>query len=636
MPSVLSKFKITRTIGSIVKKLIGFTKRRGSPVKRIAEKDTGEHRSPEKSAPKRTTGITPRQIITALSLTLFERPGRALASTFELERVFDRAGLNIHPIKYSAETIMWTILSAVVSIVITIIIAFSFKPSLLSLLILVLLTIMIPILVFTIRLGYPYMKASERRNSIENELPFFMAYVSTMVKGGSNLEMIIERIAQLKVFRAVREECRRILTRMRVFGEDPITAIDKVVLNHPSSKFRDILLGYTTTLRSGGDVSHYLEVRTREVFESRMNEIKVIAGRILSLLEVYMVLGVVISLTVYVFTVTSSVITAAQAGMRPGGAMNINVDISMLFLYNYIALPLTGLFIALAIHTFQPKSNIGYEEVYATLLLSMPLSIIVFLLVLAITGGTGIFVGRVGIAEVRSLIYSLSLSLITLSAFPALTYLRITRKQKGIIRAVASFLRDVSEIRKTGLSPEKCIILVSNRDYRSLKPVVEKTAVSLMLGLNLEEALRRSLRGVKDWFTVTIMKFLIDSILVGGGSPDVIDTLARFTQALSELDEETKRRVRPQIILPYVGTVLLAMGPIVLLYMLLALARIPIVYMTPLVLTLAVGCFLNSYLMGLVAGKAISSTMAAGFLHTIPLTIVTTVALNISLAYTTA
>lgn len=630
MLSVPSVRKLHR-LRSLLSRIIG----RESISRRVGEPAHGE-RGDEKvrrTIPRKATGITLRQVLTALSLALFERPGTGLAKTFELDKVFDRAGMNVHPIKYGAETIMWTVLSVILTVAIFSTYILVKRASTIELLITIMLMIMIPIVVFAIRLAIPYMKATDRRNNVENELPFFMAYVSTMVKGGLSLEMVVARVSQLKIFRGIREECRRVVTRMRVFGEDPITALDRVVLNHPSSRFRDVILGYTTTLRSGGDVSHYLETRTREIFESRMSEIKTLTGRMLALLEVYMVLGVVISLTVYVFTVTSSVISAAQAGARPAGLTEINVDLSLPIFYNFVVLPLMGLLVAVAIHVFQPKTSISYNEVYVTLLTSVPVSIVVFLIVLAITGGAGIFANRIGPGEVRSVVYATAALLVTISIPPAIKYTRITRRQKGLIRAVSSFLRDISEIRKTGLSPEKCIILVSNRDYRSLKPVVEKTAVSLMLGLNLEEALRRSLRGIKDWFTVTIMKFLVDSIIVGGGSPEVIDTLARFTQVLSDLEEETRRRMRLQIILPYLGTALLSTGPVVLLYMLTSLARIPIVYMMPLVLTLSIGCLLNAYLMGLVAGKAMSSTVAAGFLHTILLTVVTVATLSFSLFY---
>jgi flagellar protein FlaJ len=190
-----------------------------------------------------------------------------------------------------------------------------------------------------------------------------------------------------------------------------------------------------------------------------------------------------------------------------------------------------------------------------------------------------------------------------------------------------------SEVRKTGLSPERCIILVSSRNYRALTPVVERAASALSLGLSLEESLRKALKGVKEWFVIAAFRFLTDSIIVGGGSPEVVDTLARFTQVLSELEEETRKRMRTQVILPYMGAILLASMPVIILYMLLALAKIPISAVTPMVLVLALGSLVNSYIMGIIAGKASQTTIAAGFKHAIILTAVTVATLTATFIY---
>jgi len=483
------------------------------------------------------------------------------------------------------------------------------------------------------RLLYPYLLVSSRRTETENELPFFMAYVATMVKGGYSLEKVVERASQLKVFRAIRREAQRTMTRIRMFGEDPITALEKVAGDHPSTKFRDIMLGYTTTLRSGGDVLHYLEIRTRELFEARMNEIRNVLGRLGSFLELYVIFGVLVSVVLFVFFVVNAALSAAQTMRTPGELAQINIDVTMPALYNFFVLPLMGFAIAFAIHMNQPRTPVSYNEVYVTLVTWAPIAVAVFLVVLVLTGGASVLRGSVGPAEVKSLVYSLATALITASLPPMLKYRSIVKTHKGLVRSAADFLRDVSEIRKTGLSPERCILLVSSRSYRNLTPVVERASAALSMGLSLEEALRKALRGVKEWFVVASFRFLADSILVGGGSPEVIDSLARFTQSLSEIEEETRRRMRSQVFLPYFGAALLASIPMIILHMLLSIANIPIATATPLLLVLSLGSMVNAYVMGIIAGKTSRTTVAAGFLHSIILTAITTVALTITFAY---
>ncbi|MEM1684024.1 MAG: type II secretion system F family protein [Ignisphaera sp.] len=587
-------------------------------------KEEQQTKASRKSA--RHVRITTRDVFTAFSLTFFESTGRKFARAFELDKAFNRAGLNIHPVKYGAETLSLLFFSILFTVVGFFIIVLTTSLTVVQLIIGIVVAIMIPLMVLMVRLLYPYILITMRRVDVENELPFFMAYIATMVRGGYSLEKVIERVSQLKVFKAIRKEAQRVMTRIKIFGEDPVTALEKVASNHPSSKFRDIMLGYTTTLRSGGDVLHYLEIRTRELFEARATEVRGILNRLMSFLEVYIIFGVIVSVVIFVFFVVSAAISAAQALRTPEQLEGFSIDITTPSLYNFFVLPVMGIAIALAIHINQPRNPVGFGETYTVLLTWIPISIAIFVIVLTVTGGMDIFMGRLGTQQVKSAVYATSSALIALSVPPALKYRSLLKGHRGLVKATADLLRDISEVRKTGLSPEKCIILVSSRNYRSLTPVVERSAAALSIGFSLEEALRKALKGVKEWFTIASFRFLTDSIIVGGGSPEVIDTLARFTQVLSELEEETRRRMRSQIFLPYFGAILLSSIPIIILYMLLSIANIPIAKLSPLLLVISLGSIVNSYMMGIIAGKASQTTIAAGFLHATILTTVSTIA----------
>jgi len=577
--------------------------------------------------------ITAWEVFEALALTLFEPLSRRFVRLFELDRSLTRAGLSVHPVKYGAVTLALTLFSALFSAVGMVVLALTVELTLPQLVIGVLVATIAPILVLATRLAYPSLLSTLRKNEVESELPFFMAYLATMVRGGYSVERVVERVAELRVFKAIRAEARRVVTLIRMFGEDPVTALEKVASHHPSSRFRDVILGYTTTLRSGGDVLHYLEVRTRELFESRATEVRALLGRLASFLEVYTIFGVVVSVTLFVFFAVSAALSAAQALRAPTELAEIRVDVTTPALYNFVALPAMAFAIVLAMHLNQPRNPVSYWAVYTTLLVWVPVAIGVSVIVLVTTGGLDLLSGGVSIEGVRSAIYTVSTGLLLASLPPAIKYMRIERRQRGLVRAVADVLRDISEIRKTGLSPEKCIILVSSRSYRALTPIVERAAAALTVGISLEEALRRALRGLREWFTVASFRFLVDSITVGGGSPEVIDTLARYTQMLAELEEEIRRRMRTQVFVPYFGAIMLSSLPVMILYMLLSIARIPLPTLAPLVFCMVMGAMVNAYAMGLVAGKASKATLAAGFLHASLLTVVAAAASLATLAY---
>ena len=602
--------------------------------KRKEKKKLGLEKEKQLRVVRRYKTPTIGEVFTAISLSFFESWGRSLVKTFELDKAIDRAALSIHPVKYAATTIALTVFTAIFCALAVVLLYFFAPPPLIYMVIAILIAAIIPILVFSYRLSYPSILASIRRVEVENELPFFMAYISTMVRGGYSFEKIVERVSQLRVFKAIRREAQRIITRIKMFGDDPVSAVENVAIRHPSSRFRDTMLGYTTTLRSGGDVVHYLEIRTREIFEARTNEVKAIMGRLQSYLEVYIIFGVIVSVTLFVFFAVSGALTAAQA-MRSPGEVSISMDISMPSLYNFFVLPLMGIGIIFAIHLNQPRTPISYGKVYTFLFTLIPASIAVFIVTLIFTGGIDIFLysAPLSLRIARSIIISATTAVLTLSIPTWFLYRSMVKGYRGVIKSTADFLRDLSEVRKTGLSPEKCVLMLSSRDYRSLTPIVSRAATALSIGFSLEDALRRALRGVKEWFVVASFRFLADSIIVGGGSPEVIDVLARFTQILSELEEETRRRMRTQVILPYFGAVMLATMPIIILYMLLTMANISLETAAPLVMVIGLGNIINSFIMGLIAGKASQTTIAAGFLHSAILSIISALSITATLAY---
>ncbi len=579
---------------------------------------------------RRTRKPTLNEALDAVSLAIFEHWGRALARKFELNVAILKAGISEHPVVFASRVLMLTSITAFISFlaIATLLLTVPMVP--IMKVIACVIAAIIPVSVFAIGISYPGMIASSRKTMVENELPFFMAYVSTMAKGGVSVDKILERVAELRVFKALREEAKKIITQTKFFGMDPLSAIERVVKYHPSTKFRDVMLGYVTTLRSGGDVVHYLEIRTQELFASRMSEIKMIIERLGSFLEVYIVLGVIMSITIFVFFSVSGTLSAVQAGTR---SMQAGIDITTPSLYNFIGLPLIGTIVLLMIHASQPKTPVKRTGPYIVLLATIPFGAVAFFVTLVITGGYGIFLGKLGIFEAKSIIISLTVSVLVVTIPPWLTYSMEMRRSKGLIRATADFLRDLSEVRKTGLSPEKCIVSLANRDYRNLTPIVSKAAAALSSGISLEASLRRVLKRVREWFVIAIFRFLTDSITVGGGSPDIIDALSRFTQNLAEVEEETRRRLRAYVMLPYFGTIMLAASPIIIINLLTQSAEsITPDELAPLITVLAAGTLVNSFIMGLVAGKVSEMSMAAGFKHAAIMTVVATITMLATLS----
>ncbi len=573
---------------------------------------------------------TTREVLDAVALALFEKWGKGLAKKFELDKAILKAGISEHPVIFASRIILYTALAAFILGIILATLTLVIPITTVTLVIMLIIEAVVPAMVFAIGIGYPASLASSRKAEVDNELPFFMAYVSTMVKGGVSVDKILERVSELKVFKAIRKEAKRIVMEMKFFGKDPLSAIEAVTKYHPSTKFRDTMLGYVTTLRSGGDVVHYLETRTRELFAARTTELKAIIERLGSFLEVYIILGVIMSITIFVFFSVSGTLSAIQASRLSGTA---RINLLMPALYNFIGLPALGTMTLFMAHASQPKTPVKRYGPYLVALTALPFAFVAFATTLVVTGGYRIFSGRIGMLEAKSVTISLAMALLVIFVPAWISYTREMRGSKGLVNATADFLRDLSEARKTGLSPEKCIISLANRDYGNLTPIVSKAAVALASGMSLETALRRVLRRVREWFVITIFRFLADSIVVGGGSPEIIDALSSFTQDLAEAEVEMRRKLRAYVVMPYFGTMLLAASPIIIINLLLQSSKnVTPNDLAPLIMVLSAGTLINAVIMGLVAGKVSELSVAAGFKHAAIMVVLSTITILATLA----
>lgn len=585
-------------------------------------------------------GVSSSSIFTyvfdGVALRMFGDYPARLARSLELDRALRRAGMAVSPVAYAARTLLATTLSVVVALVSGLAVFLLAPLAMLYKAVIVTALGLAPAFTIAAFLTYPQAVASTRAAEVNSELPMFAAYLTTMAYGGVSPEGVIRRVAELKIFKGIREEALRILRDVRIFGMDLLSAIERNVADHVSRRFRDFMQGYVTTVRSGGDILHYLETRTQDIFREEAEELKLIVERVSMFVEVYITVAVIMTIVLYVFFIVGSMIVVGGRSM-----------LTTFMVYGYLGLPLFSTLIIYALDRSMPASPIPLREPYLYLLVTVMPGVLVFFLVLALFRGFEVFTGApVGLNHIVTVSAALASSLIIISSGPAYGYFAVSRREKKIYTAVASFLRDLTEVRKTGLSPEKSIVAIASRNYGILTPVVRRVAGAISLGVGLEDAVRRAVRGVRNWFLLSIFRFLVDSIDVGGGTPETIDALARFAQRLSELYEELKRRLKTYIAMPYMGAALLAVSSLMIISLLAQAASsteasgagLIQVRATPrdvatLTLVTVTSIILNSWMMGLVAGKIYGRSLAAGFVHGIVLTLIVTV-IGVAMSYT--
>jgi flagellar protein FlaJ len=191
------------------------------------------------------------------------------------------------------------------------------------------------------------------------------------------------------------------------------------------------------------------------------------------------------------------------------------------------------------------------------------------------------------------------------------------------LRGIIHFLRDLVETRKSGLSPERCIHALSDRDYGPFSKHLTKISMKLNWGYPLRTIYEEFKDNVSNWLALVNIYLLIDTIEVGGGTEASLESLAKFAESSKKLEEEKSAVLMPLTIVPYIGSALLTGTTVMFIQFFTSMGNIgvPIATVT-LYKVLLTPLALHSWILGLVTGKIVSGRVSAGFIHAILLTLV--------------
>ena len=89
-------------------------------------------------------------------------------------------------------------------------------------------------------------KGKKSKKKIEKELPFFISIVTLLATSGFGPYTIFQKMRDIKLLPAIREESMKILKRVDILGTDPLTAIMEVKEKNASRPFGEFLAGYVS------------------------------------------------------------------------------------------------------------------------------------------------------------------------------------------------------------------------------------------------------------------------------------------------------------------------------------------------------------------------------------------------------
>ena len=470
-----------------------------------------------------------------------------------------------------------------------------------------------PPLVFLVAWKSPKISQSGRAAALENEYPFMIGFMEVLAGGGVSPISALRRMSKMeKIFPAASKEAKRILVDIDVFGTDPITAFEKAAKYNPHKAFTNFLYGYTTVLKTGGDVTNYVGMKMKETFDLRTSKIKRTTDSIGTLAEAYLTVTSVLGISLFTLYQTQAVLTKNSAGL------------SNLFLFSFLGIPMISVLFVWILDGVQPKQPNVDMRPYKLFGYCIPLGALIYLLPIPI-----------------SLPLKVSAALIAMVLGPMIVTSKYTRETRGMENALPDFIRDVAEGRKVGLPPEGSIEALATKDYGTLTLSVRKMASQISWGLTIQKVISSFVVDVKSWITKVAGTLMVEVVDVGGGTVKSFSEMADFTRKVNETESDRRAALRPFVFVVYMSGILLVFSTFTMVYFLsepaALLAHSPytanlgLVQVDPnTVSLLLVTSIFDSWVVGFVAGKMGNGAVADGFKHALSLVAISIISIYVT------
>jgi flagellar protein FlaJ len=201
-------------------------------------------------------------------------------------------------------------------------------------------------IVLTIFHSYPYRVLSNRKSSIEANLPFAINHMAAIAASGVPPLIIFRLVAEVEEYGKLADEIRLILRNATAFGMDFITAVKQVAERTPSEQFKEFLYSFISTIETGGDLKRFLDGASREaIMDYRLKR-----ERYAQLLSTYADFYTTLLIAGPLFFVSILSIVSMLGGTLMGLPMDLLIQVGV-----YIFIPLLNFAFILFLHLTQPS-----------------------------------------------------------------------------------------------------------------------------------------------------------------------------------------------------------------------------------------------------------------------------------------
>jgi flagellar protein FlaJ len=452
---------------------------------------------------------------------------------------------------------------------------------------------------------------NEGTSEINRELPFAALLFTLLAASGVTIYESWKKISKIDLMPTFQKEAREVVRQVEVLGYDPLTVMHKHAEKTRSKSYREFLLGYVSSVRSGGNVVNYLKSKLRSTFEVQSAAAIRSVERLGTLVEAYAVMLIVTLCSYILFIVFAT--TSVFEPMKTSGAPGVSESVVSILIF--FVNPLISI-IFMVIANAERKSNlIGIRKPYQAAILPA-------LAVSSFVAGVVLLPSLQYLTSPEMFPLLITACLLVVSVPPAMIYIKLTRVNAAAENAMPNFLRDVTEARKIGLSPEKCIIHASKRTgYGRFSETLTLIRSQMEWGVSLRKVFANIRQKIQTWPVLVNFLILVETIKIGGGSATALEILTEYSEKQKDVDSNKVSLLRPYVILAFIWSVLIALTTTMVAMTIYALTQVslpgseamPLGVMQQQINLFSIGIILQCWLSGFFVGKVNEGTFAAGF-----------------------
>jgi flagellar protein FlaJ len=206
----------------------------------------------------------------------------------------------------------------------------------------------------------------------------------------------------------------------------------------------------------------------------------------------------------------------------------------------------------------------------------------------------------------------------------AIQYYRIARINYNAEESIPSFIREITESQKTGLSPEKSIVQATKRkDYGPFSKYLELIRSQIDWGVPLRKTFDNLKKEIRSWFVVVNFAMMVETLEIGGNSIQSLEILSEYSEKEKELQVNRRALLKPYILLAFMWSALIAVTTtIVALTTTMMtgvvntdLSSVAMIAMQDQMRVFSVGIIIQCWISGFFIGKISEGNFGAGFKH---------------------